>query len=151
MQNLYFRKAFATIQIAFHLKLLIFILFIFGFTNAVLTPAFAQVRVHVSIEPAATLLNSGQAVRLNVTVHCSPGNGEVREAFVYITQNGIQSNFARIPVICRGGPNTYQVTVTTSNGETFKSGQAHASAYVLITHPKTGSTTSGQASTAITL
>jgi hypothetical protein len=121
------------------------------FSNPVATPVFAQGRVQVSIDQNGLLLNGGQSAQVTVTVKCSPGNAEIIEAFVYITQEGIQSNFAPIPVVCRGGSNMYQITISTSGGETLKTGLAHASAYILISHPKTGRTTSGQASGSIIL
>ena len=142
-------SSFASIQFGSLLRFAFVI--ITGLASFAFNPVSAQGRLQVKIDPNATLLNGGQSAQISVTVECSPGNAEILEAFIYISQDGIQSNYTPIPVECRGGRNTYQVTVTANEGETFKSGEAHSSAYILIMHPKTGKTTSGQASGTITL
>jgi hypothetical protein len=56
--------------------------------------------VQASVSPEATLVEGGAAVLVDVTVRCA-GGSDVLEAFVYVTQDGQQSQFVPIPVRLR--------------------------------------------------
>ena len=53
-----------------------------------------------TVDPVAVATADGMSLSVRVTVGC-PANHEVREAFVYVTQGGTQSNFVGIPLTCR--------------------------------------------------
>ena len=96
--------------------------------------------LQASIAPEATLVDGGSAALLSVTVSCA-GGSDVLEAFVYVTQDGLQSSFAPIPVHC-GGTRAYTVRVAAPAGTTFHVGTASASGYVLVDRKGTTSSTS---------
>ena len=86
-----------------------------------------------------TLVDGGQAVDLRVTVRC-PSGYRVLEAFAYVTQDGNQSQFAGIPVVCDGKRHTFTVRVRAFDDAPFRKGAARASGYVLVEDPQTGAT-----------
>ncbi len=91
----------------------------------------AQVRTAtMEIAPDAVLVEGGQAVQLTVRAGC-PKKAQVLEAFVYVTQDGNQSQFAPVPVTCDGRLNIYVVTVRAVDF-TFHTGEARASGYLLV-------------------
>ena len=126
------------------LTVLVSILVLGSFAGA----ASGQMSVTVELGRRATLLEGGQAIVTEVEVACSPGR-EILEAFVYVTQDGHQSQFAGIPVRCTGQPRSYLVTVRAFADQPFHAGEAYASAYVLVYDRATGMTQSGQASRTI--
>jgi len=109
------------------------------------SPALAQTRdgIPVAISPRGHVVEAHQAVVVKVKVLC-PAGYDVLEAFVYVVQDGHQSNDGAIPVSCDGGPHKYAVRVPASQGQAFHRGQAQASAYVLVQDPNTGQTQDGQ-------
>lgn len=87
--------------------------------------------VQASTAPEATLVDGGAAVLVDVTVRCA-GGSDVLEAFVYVTQDGQQSQFVPIPIRCGGKARTYTVRVPAPEGTTFHVGTASASGFVLV-------------------
>ena len=106
--------------------------------------ASARDSLVVKIKRHATLREGGQVVNVKVKVACDPARGEVLEAFVYVTQDGNESDFAGIPVVCDNKLRTYKVRVAAFPESPLRRGKARASAYVLQVDPVTEETTSGQ-------
>ena len=110
----------------------------------------ARASVAVGIGKVATLVAGGGAVDVEVEVACSPSH-QVLEAFVYVVQDGQQSQFAGIPVRCTGQPRTYIARVQAYPDQLFHTGDAYASAYVLTQDRATGKTESGGAAGTISI
>lgn len=110
------------------------------FASLLWTTAAAGDSLSARIGKHATLLEGGQAVQVRVSVTCDPAS-EVLEAFVYVTQDGIESDFAFLPVQCTGKPERFTVTASTFEEDQFHNGNARASAYVLLTDDTTVSPT----------
>jgi hypothetical protein len=108
-------------------------------TTVFASPAFAQQSLSVDIGKTATLVNGGEAVELKVKTVCAIEGVQLLEAFVYVTQNGNQSQFAPIPVSCGDIPRPQKATVRISALDfLFQEGDANASAFVLVYNPVTG-------------
>jgi hypothetical protein len=99
--------------------------------------AGAQETLAIEVAKKARLLDGGQAVALQVAVTC-PQGGEVLEAFVYVTQDGNESQFAFLQPICDGTPHLFTVRVEALDF-LFHRGKARVSGYLLLT---TGESTS---------
>jgi hypothetical protein len=99
--------------------------------------AAAQGSLAFEVAKKATLIDGGQAVELQVTVTC-PTGGVVLEAFVYVTQDGNESQFAPVQPICDGTPHNFTVRAHALDF-LFHRGKARASGYLLLT---TGESTS---------
>lgn len=93
-------------------------------------PALAQESVTFKIGKNSVLLDGGQAVRVTVTASCSAG-GAVLESFVYVVQDGNQSQFAGIPLQCDGARHRFTVRVNALDF-LFHEGPAQASGFVLL-------------------
>ena len=109
---------------------------------AVLAPAAAaqeKTTLQAQFAKQGALVEGGLAVDVRVTVRC-PAGYRVLEAFAYVTQDGNQSQFAPIPVVCDGKRHTY--TVRVRGFEPFHRGTARASGYILVENPETGATQS---------
>lgn len=102
--------------------------------------AAAQETLVVEIAPTARLIQGGKAVVVQVTVTC-PTGAEVLEAFLYVTQDGNQGQFASFQPICDDTPHTFTVRAQ-ADGFRFHVGEAQVSAFVLLTSG--GSTSPGQ-------
>jgi hypothetical protein len=105
---------------------------VIGYVAAFAFPTRATAQeLSAEIGENARLVDCGVAALVEVTITC-PSGGEVLEAFVYVTQNGLETQFAPVPVTCDGTPRT-----TTNRAEllegVLRKGSAHASAYVLLT------------------
>jgi hypothetical protein len=109
--------------------------------SAAVVQATGNVPITVEVARVATRLNNGTAVEVDVTVTCAPWKTPL-EAFVYVTQNGNETEFAPIPVVCRGFPRTYIVRVPTGEAQ-IRRGNAQASAYVLLLLADGANTESG--------
>jgi hypothetical protein len=96
-----------------------------GPTAVAAAPALAA-----SVAPQAALLPSG-AVLVRIKVTCEPG-ASVLEAFVYVTQAGVESPFAPIPLDCTGRPRAYEVQVPPPPEGAFHPGVARVSGYILL-------------------
>lgn len=82
--------------------------------------------------PQAFLLDAGGAVQIGIKVRCDAAVGHVLKAFVYVTQNGIQSRFAPLPLVCDGKHAHYKVRVPAdADSPPFARGDGRASAYIL--------------------
>jgi hypothetical protein len=104
----------------------------------------AREALTVKIQPHATLLEAGQAVEVTVKVACDAASGTVLEAFMYVVQDGNQSSFAALPVVCDGKQRLSRVRVAMfPDSPPFQRGPALASAYILLLDPATGATVSG--------
>ena len=110
--------------------------------------AIARGGVTVELGQRATLIEGGQAVVVEVEASCSPGS-QVLEAFVYVVQDGYQSQFAGIPLRCTDQSRTYLVAVRAFPDQPFHAGEAYASTYVLVQDRATGWTESGGANRTI--
>jgi hypothetical protein len=97
--------------------------------------------ITVEVGRVAAFLNGGNALEVDVTVTC-PKTRIPLEAFVYVVQNGNESEFAAIPVVCRGFARTYIVRVRAGE-RLFTRARAVASAFVLATIGDTEDTESG--------
>jgi hypothetical protein len=73
----------------------------------------------------------GTSLAVDVTVSC-PANYQVLEAFVYVTQGGVQSTFVGIPLTCRPKGQQYLLTVPAPEGQAWVEGPATLSGYVLL-------------------
>lgn len=100
-------------------------------------PAAAQATLAVEISKKATLLDGGQAVDVQVTVMCSAGE-VVLEAFVYVTQEGNESQFAFFQPICDGSPHNFTVRAEALDFVCHR-GKTRVSGYLLL---ESGETTS---------
>ena len=100
-------------------------------------PAAAQATLAVEIGKKATLLDGGQAVDVKVTVMCSAGE-VVLEAFVYVTQEGNESQFTFFQPICDGSPHNFTVRAEALDFVCHR-GKARVSGYLLL---ESGETTS---------
>jgi hypothetical protein len=92
--------------------------------------AAAQEALAVEIAPTARLLQGGRAVVVQVTVTC-PTGAQVREAFLYVNQDGNQGQFASFQPICDDTPHTFVVRAQ-ANGFRYHVGEATVSAFVLL-------------------
>jgi hypothetical protein len=105
----------------------------------------------VKLAKRAKLAVDGKSAQLKVRVQC-PSGWETLEGFVYISQNGSTSNNGALNPVCDNQIHTYFVWVTNMpDNPLFVEGQANASAYLLLIHPDTQETLSGQATRAIKL
>ena len=80
--------------------------------------AAAQQTLVVEIAPTARLIQGGKAV--------------VVQAFLYVTQDGNQGQFASLQPICDDTPHTFTVRAQ-ADGFRFHVGEAQVSAFVLLT------------------
>jgi hypothetical protein len=103
--------------------------------------------VGVQVGRLAWLAPNGQVV-VPVSVACSAGL-QVLEAFMYINQEGSQSQFAGVPVICDNQPHLHLVRVSPFPDNPFQRGPASATAFLLLLNPDTGDTESDEDSTAL--
>ena len=92
-------------------------------------PALAQESVTLKIGKNSALLDGGQAVSVTVTASCK--NDVVLEAFVYVVQDGNQSQFAGIALQCDGARHRFTVRVNALDF-LFHEGEARASGFVLL-------------------
>jgi hypothetical protein len=99
--------------------------------------AAAQGTLAFEIGKKATLVDGGQAVDVQATVTC-PAGGVVLEAFLYVTQEGNQSQFAFFQPVCDGTPHAFTVRAQAIDF-VFHPGKARVSGYLLLT---TGEATS---------
>ena len=101
--------------------------------------ALAKQALSIDISRTATLVDGGQAVEVNIKTVCAIEGVEVFEAFVYVTQNGNQSQFAPISVSCSGSSKPQKsIARVPALDFLFQKGDANASAYVLLVDPITG-------------
>ena len=108
-------------------------------TTLLARPAFAQQHLSVDIGKTATLVDGGEAIELKVKTVCAIEGVQLLEAFVYVTPNGNQSQFAPIPVSCGNIPRPQKAIVRIPALDfLFQEGQTNASAFVLVYDPATG-------------
>lgn len=85
-----------------------------------------------TVDPVAVATADGSSLTVQVTVGC-PANYQVLEAFVYVTQAGVQSTFVGIPLTCRPKGQQYTLTVPAPEGQAWIEGTAASlSGYVLL-------------------
>jgi hypothetical protein len=115
-----------------------------------LNPSGANAAVSVSIAPDAKLVDAGTVVA-RVTVACDRGD-QVLEAHLTVSQDDQRiSGTAGIGgVRCDGKQHRFRVRVTPQEGS-FHTGDAFASAFVLVLDPATGMTEQGQATATIAI
>jgi hypothetical protein len=77
------------------------------------------------------LANGGQAVDVQAIVTC-PAGAEVLEAFLYVTQDGNQSQFGFFQPVCDGTPHNFTVRVQALDTP-FHRDKARVSGYLLLT------------------
>jgi hypothetical protein len=99
--------------------------------------AAAQETLAFEIAKRARLVDGGQAVEVQVTV-TYPAGAEVLEAFLYVTQDGNQSQFTFFQPVCDGNAHTFTVR-TQAVDFVFHRGKARVSGYLLLA---TGESTS---------
>jgi hypothetical protein len=111
---------------------------------ALVLPAHSASRpVSVKLKRQATLVDQGQAVVVDVQAACDAGL-EVLEAFVSVSQEGVASDFGFFTPVCDGKKHRFQVRVRAFEGSGFRTGDAFASAFVLVQDPETGETAQAQ-------
>jgi hypothetical protein len=93
--------------------------------------AAAQETLAFEIGKKAMLVDGGQAVQVQATVTC-PAGGVVLEAFLYVTQEGNQSQLAFFQPVCDGTPHTFTMQAQ-AVGFVFHRGKARVSGYLLLT------------------
>ena len=86
-----------------------------------------------TVDPVAVATADGRSLTVHVTVSC-PANYRVLEAFVYVTQGGVQSTFVGIPLTCRPKGQEYTLTVPAPEGQAWVEGPASLSGFVLLEH-----------------
>jgi hypothetical protein len=103
-----------------------------GVLGVLLVPrAAAQETLGIQIDKKATLVDGGPAVQVQGTVTC-PAGAEVLEAFLYVIQDGNQSQFASLQPVCDGTPQPFTV-LAQAVGFVFHRGKAQVSGYLLLT------------------
>jgi hypothetical protein len=111
---------------------------------ALVPPAQGASRpVSVKLKRQATLVDQGQAVVVDVQAACDAGL-EVLEAFASVSQEGVASDFGFFTPVCDGKKHRFQVRVLAFEGSAFRTGDAFASAFVLVLDPGTGETAQAQ-------
>jgi hypothetical protein len=111
---------------------------------ALVLPAHGASRpVSVKLKRQATLVDQGQAVVVDVPAACGAGF-EVLEGFVSVNQEGVASEFEFFTPVCDGKKHRFQVRVRAFEGSAFRTGDAFASAFVLVLDPGTGETVQAQ-------
>jgi hypothetical protein len=90
-----------------------------------------QPELALDIAKKATLGPGGQTVTVTVTATCPEGR-EVLEAFVYVTQDGNETQFGFFSLTCDSTPHTFVVELDAFD-VTFHKGKARASGYLLLT------------------
>src|SRR5688572_27138743 len=109
---------------------------------ALVLPAKGASRpVSVKLKRQATLVDQGQAAVVDVQAACDAGL-EVLEAFVSVSvsQEGVASDFGFFTPVCDGKKHRFQVRVRAFEGSAFRTGDAFASAFVLVQDTETGET-----------
>jgi hypothetical protein len=99
----------------------------------------AQQALTAKIGKTAALRDEGQRVLVTATVRC-PAGSEILEAFVYVTQDGNESDFGSLPAVCDGKRHLFRVAVNAFDTP-FHEGKARASGYVLLTTDESTSPT----------
>jgi hypothetical protein len=95
-------------------------------------PASATAKtISVSVDPVALATPDGASLTVRLTVAC-PAGYDVLEAFVYVVQGDVTSNFVSIPLRCRNQPRDYTLTVPAPDGQVWTAGQASLSGYILL-------------------
>jgi hypothetical protein len=107
--------------------------------TVVAPPAQAQGTLSVEIGKRAALVDGGQAVDVQVMVTC-PAGAEVLEAFLYVTQEGNESDFAFFQPLCDGTAHPFTVRAQAVDA-VFHRGKARVSAYILLTSGESTSPT----------
>lgn len=120
-------------------KIVLSLVLVLSLVAAFNGPASAQQQLSVTTGKTAALVDGGQAVELRIRTVCAIAGVEVMEAFVYVTQNGNQSQFAPIPVSCSDKHRPQKATVIVPALDfLFQEGEANVSAYILVVDPITG-------------
>jgi hypothetical protein len=115
--------------------IIIVILLMFGLWGSI---AAASESLSAKIKPQATLEDKGQVVRVVLNVRC-PSGYDPLEAFVYVTQEGNESDFAFFPLTCNDKVQKVKVRVPIfPDNPPFHRGAAQVSGYVLLENPTTG-------------
>jgi hypothetical protein len=108
----------------------------------------APSQVPVRLSTKGRIVDGGDAAQLRVGTLCLSG-WEPLEAFIYLVQDGHQSQYGSIPITCDGVRHVYVVRVAALDVP-FHEGEAAGTAYVLLLGPS-GETTSGQDDGTVTL
>jgi hypothetical protein len=113
-------------------RLLRILIVLIGVSCVLLVPrAAAQEALSIQIDKKAALVDGGLAVEVHGTVTC-PAGAEVLEAFLYVVQNGNQSQFASLQPVCDGTSQPFTV-LAQAVGFVFHRGKAQVSGYLLLT------------------
>jgi hypothetical protein len=89
-----------------------------------------QTTLAAEIAKKATLADGGRTVLLTMRATC-PAGATILEAFAYVTQDGNESQWGSLPVVCDSTPHGFVVRVDAFDPR-FHRGEAQASAYVLL-------------------
>jgi hypothetical protein len=112
------------------------------------SPRAAPGQVPLRLSTKGKIVDGGNTAQLRVGTFC-PSGWEPLEAFVYLVQDGHQSQYGSIPITCDGVRHVYVVSVTALDVP-FHEGEAAGTAYVLLLGPS-GETVSGQDDGTVTL
>jgi hypothetical protein len=104
------------------------------FAGSSLGSAAAQANtITFTAEPVAVASPGGTTLTVQVEVSC-PARYDVLEAFIYVQQGGVSSNFVGIPLTCRPSGQQYTLTVPAPEGSVWTAGAASLSGYILLIH-----------------
>ena len=103
------------------------------------TVAKAPGALYVDVKSQATIIEGGSAALLRVRASCPVGY-EVLEGFVYIVQDGSESQWAGIPLTCDGKQHRFVLRVSAFDESPFHAGDARATAFLLVIDPDTQAT-----------
>jgi hypothetical protein len=112
-------------------------------------PAYAAEKAVVTIARNATVAEGGGSATLTGSAVC-PEGFEVLEAFVSLSQDGVNTSFAALPVTCTGHKVRFTTTVQVMNGA-LVAGAATASPFLLVLDPVAGDTLSDSPSMTVRL
>jgi hypothetical protein len=107
-------------------------------------------KVSVDIRPKGTISADGLNAVVRVRVRC-PSQPPVLEAFMYITQEGNESQFAGLNLTCDGRWHRMAVSVDAFEEAPLHAGRANATAFILLCDETTGECIDGQDSRRIFL
>jgi hypothetical protein len=114
------------------------------------SPAYAAPEsAVVKLDKNATLAEGGGSATLTGSVVC-PEGFNVLEAFVSLSQEGVNTSFGSLSVACTDRKVEFTTTVQVING-TLQAGAATASPFLLVLDPDTGQTLSDSPSASVRL
>jgi hypothetical protein len=132
-------------------RILLVLLVLGGLLSVGVGPAVsAPGKLSVHIRPNAAISADGLHAVVTVRVRC-PIEPPVLEAFLYVTQEGNESQFAGLNLTCDGRWHRMAVSVDAFEEAPLHAGRANATAFILLCDETTGECIDGQDSRRIFL